>query len=331
MKVHREVAVALVGALLLLPGPIRADEAHNCMKRGLAMHQRGKFKEALTEYRKAIEQDRNWGEPHRMIGLIYKAQGRLDEAIAEYRTALAKDKTSATAHNDLGVALRQKGALGEAMEHFQAALRIDPKMVEANYNTACLLYQQNKIEEAVEGLKTTLRLNPKYASAHHSMAVALGRLGRWPEAVKSAERAAHFDGDAPAHWLFLAWSNYQIGFTERAADFARRGIAKDPQRADGHYLLGFIETARRRLDGAVAAYERALQIDNKRALQRAVEDLRRELIPDGQAPEAYYALGLLLQAQEEPAEARAAYEAYLARVSSGKWAQKAREAIELLK
>jgi len=321
----------LVVLLLLLPGMGRAQEAQDHVKRGIALHQRGRFKEALVEYRRAQELDRVWGEPHRMIGLVYKAQGRLDDAIAEYRAAIAKDKTSAAAHNDLGVALRQKGALVEAMEHFQAALKINPKMVEAAYNAACLLYQQNKIVEAIEGLKAALRLEPRYAPAHYNMAVALGRLGQWPEAVKSAERAAHFDGETATHWLFLAWSNYQIGFTERAADHARRGIARDPRRADGHYLLGFIETARHNLDAAVAAYERALQIDSKRALQQAITDLRRELIPDRQTPEAYYALGMLLQAQDDREDAREAYESFLSRVSSGKWAQKARNAVEILK
>lgn len=326
------LAVLMLAGLCSVPATAQVvDPARDAVRRGMAHHRAGKLREALVEYTKARELDRSWAEPLRLIGLVLRAEGKLNEAIASYRSALVLDPQSAEAHNDLGVALRMRGDLAGALESFQKAVQNDPKFVQAQYNIASILYDQNKLSEAMEALAATLRLDPKYAPAHYNTAVILGRQGRWPQALKSAERAYQLQPSEPRNWLFAAWCHYQIGEMERAAELARKGVEKDPKRADAHYLVGFVETARNNLDAALAAYDVGLRLDRKAPLTRAIEDLRRELAPDATVPSAHYALGYLLQAQENRADAAAAYEQYLRVAKAGKWTERAKEALALLK
>jgi tetratricopeptide (TPR) repeat protein len=319
--------------LLLLPAlavGAQEDDLAEIMRRGVALHQRGRYREAIIEYRKAAERDRIWSEPHRRIGLALRAMGKLEEAIEELRTAVRKDRRSAPAYNDLGVALAQKGQLEEAREQFQRALQIHPRMVEASFNHANLLYRLNRIEEAVGGLQETLRLDPNHVGAHQSLAVAYGRLGRWQEAVKSAERATQLSENNATLWLLLAWGQYKIGYTDRALNATRTAMLKEPNRAEGLYLTGFLFTAQRDLERAVNAYDQAVKQDRGRPLQQAIEDVRRELAVARQMPESYYILGMLLLANGKREDARKAFEAYLAQVSEGAWAQRARQTLATL-
>lgn len=317
--------------LLLLPpmltGRAQEDDISEVMRRAVSLHQKGRYREAITEYRKAIERDRLWSEPNRRIGLTLRAMGRLNEAIEEFRIAIRKDRHSAPAYNDLGVALAQAGQLEEAKEQFQRALQINPRMVEARFNHANVLYRFNRLEEAVGGLQETLRLDPSHVGAHHSLAVAYGRLGRWQEAVKSAESATQLAENHATLWLLLAWGQYKTGYTDRALHSTRTAMLKEPRRPDGLYLTGFLFTAQRDLESAVNAYHRAIKLDNGLPLRQAIEDVRRELAVARQMPESYYILGMLLLADGKRAEARKAYEAFLAQVSDGVWAQRARDTL----
>jgi superkiller protein 3 len=324
------IGLCLLLCLPAVAGQAQVDDLADVMRRAIALHQKGRYQEAINEYRKAIERDRVWSEPNRRIGLALRAQGKLEEAIEEFRTAIRKDRRSAPAYNDLGVALAQKGQLEEAREQFRLALQINPRMVEASFNQASILYRLNRVEEAVGGLQETLRLDPKHIGAHHSLAVAYGRLGRWQEAVKSAERATQLSENNATLWLLLAWAQYKTGYSDRALNSTRIAMLKEPRRADGLYLTGFLFTAQRDLENAVNAYDRAVKLDNGLPLRQAVEDVRRELAVARQMPESYYILGMLLLADGKKAEARKAYEAFLAQVTDGAWAQRARDTLATL-
>ena len=328
MRKYVGMFLGCLGLVLGFAGVCHADETLDFMRRGLTLEQQGKYKDALLEYRKAIEADRLWSEPHRRIGLVFQTQGRLEEAITEFRQAVRLDSHSALAHNNLGLALQKKGDLEPATEEFKTALRINPRMAEASYNLAFQLYQQNKVELAMKGLDETLKIDSKYAPAHHSMAVALGRLGKWSEAIKSAESAVQYDKSSATYLLFLAWSLYKDGSLTKAVEVAQLAETKDARRAETHFMVGFLETAKHHLDGAVMAYERGLPVSNKLTLRRAIADLRYDLLLDNQTPEANYVLGLLLKAQNEPKEARAAFQTYIDHASTGKWAEKAREEVK---
>jgi transglutaminase-like putative cysteine protease/tetratricopeptide (TPR) repeat protein len=101
-------------------------------------------------------------------------------------------------------------------------------------------------------------------------AAALLAAGQVVEGLAELRRLAAAHPRDAAHRLHLAVALLQLGFGETAAATAREGIALEPRRAWGHRVLGYVleHDAVGRLhgpgfdrDGALAAYQRARQLD----------------------------------------------------------------------
>lgn len=85
------------------------------------------WKEATVAYK-------NSWQAHSNLGFIYLSSGRFKEAITEYEKALALNKASADAHNNLGVAYYRVGNKFKAEENFRRALELDPGLTSAYRN-----------------------------------------------------------------------------------------------------------------------------------------------------------------------------------------------------
>ena len=61
-------------------------------------------------------------------------KGRFDEAIENYRKAIQINPNYSEALNNLGVALADKGRFDEAIENFRKAIQINPNRTETYIN-----------------------------------------------------------------------------------------------------------------------------------------------------------------------------------------------------
>jgi len=316
------VLTALVSGCAAAQGE---DEPGVLVRRGLAHHQERRFEQAISWYRKAVEADRLWGEPHRLIGNALIAQGKLDEALAEYRAAVRKSPDNGEAWNDLGAALGRKRLFEEAEEALRNAARLLPRHAAPVYNQAKLLYQQERVKDAIEALRAALRIDSKYAPAHHALAVAYGRLRDWPEANRSAERAVEIDASRPEYLMSAAWSCYQVGFLERAEAHARKAGALAPKSGQPRFLLGLIALARGRGTDALEAYEAGIALATPGERGAAIGELRREMVTESLAPEAHFVLGLLLESDGKVSQAAEEFDRYVTKAPNGRLATRARE------
>ena len=66
-------------------------------------------------------------------------QQQFKEAVDEFRAALQLMPDSVEAHNNLGIALASQGKLDEAIEEFKRALAVQPDFEDAKRNLATAL------------------------------------------------------------------------------------------------------------------------------------------------------------------------------------------------
>jgi protein O-mannosyl-transferase len=118
--------------------------AHNNL--GLAVAAKGRWDQAIAEYRDALGIDPDYAEAHRSLGLALAKKRQVDEAIAECRKALHLNPDDADAHNNLGFAYAQKGQLDKAMAHYRRALRMDPDNKEARQGLADARHRAGEAE-----------------------------------------------------------------------------------------------------------------------------------------------------------------------------------------
>jgi tetratricopeptide (TPR) repeat protein len=134
----------------------------------------GRHEEAIAAYQRAIELDPKYTYPHNGLGNVYADLGRYEEAIAAYQQAIELDPQYATPHNSLGSVYYTLGRHQEAVAECQRALELDPKLAPAYFNWALAEIQRNNVDAALEQLKHAIALKPE-------------------EAIERAKKASGFD------------------------------------------------------------------------------------------------------------------------------------------
>ncbi len=137
---------------------------------GRAYLQQGRWQEAATELRRALELEPGVAQGHNDLGMALEELNRSEEAIAEYREALRLASDLAEAHHNLAGALAEKGRLDEAIEHYERALEIRPDQAESHCDLGITLLQRGRTEEGILQLRKALELDPNHAKARRALA-----------------------------------------------------------------------------------------------------------------------------------------------------------------
>jgi tetratricopeptide (TPR) repeat protein len=146
------------------------------------------------------------------------AAGRYGEAASEFRKALEADPRSARVRVNLGSALGQVGDVVGAVEQYEAALAIDPASVAARFNLGTLAAQEGNDERAVEHFRAAVDLKWDDGESHRQLGLALRRLGRHEEALPHLTEAPTLAPADESAWLDRAILLVDLGRYEEARD-----------------------------------------------------------------------------------------------------------------
>jgi CHAT domain-containing protein/tetratricopeptide (TPR) repeat protein len=271
-----------------------------------------------------------WG--FTVLGNIETSTGALDDAIRHLQEAARLDPGYLYSFSNLGSAYVLKKDYEKARNSYLRVLKGDAARLDARQNLAAI--------ECVLETRDLLTRNPEDTEARIRLGKALAFLDDYEGAIRELSRAVAADPKSfPA--LFALGRAYdsagrreESGRCMAAADALRSNpllrtwrdyenaqlvIARDPEDASGHVMLGDAYVGFAQFDNALAQYERAralgaetLSVDEKMARARTGKEAdrlhaiavdayqRREYVRtleyDGRALPLYHALG---DAQEE--------------------------------
>jgi len=194
------------------------------------------------------------------LGLALFRAGRIPEAIEQYRTAIGIEPAYPGALNNLGNALDRSGRTQEAIGCYEAALRLEPGFAAAHYNLAKALERTGRTQEAVGQFQAALAIKPDNARAHFELGNALVEAGRMAEAIDNYEGALRIQPE-------LAEASNNLGVllcrSGRVAEGLERidaAIRAQPGFAQAHFSRGMALLQMGQRDGAVAEFERVLEL-----------------------------------------------------------------------
>lgn len=130
----------------------------------------GALEEAVELYRRSIEIFPT-AEAHTFLGWTYSFQGRLDEAISECKKAIQIDPEFGNTYNDIGAYLIEKAQFEEAIPWLRNAAgskRYDCCHY-AHYNLARAYIALQQFNKAKEEFETALRISPQYDMAREAL------------------------------------------------------------------------------------------------------------------------------------------------------------------
>jgi len=91
----------------------------------------GQTVDAIKFFKKSIELNESYADPHYNLGHIYQSDDKYDEAIACYKNAIGINPNYCAAYNNLGNTYKATGDLDAAIGSFKKAINLKPKFADA--------------------------------------------------------------------------------------------------------------------------------------------------------------------------------------------------------
>jgi len=191
------------------------------------------------------------------------ARGDLRAAADRLGQALVLDANDGQAHNLLGFVLGQQGDMASALVHLERSVALRPEWAEAHYNLGVALWYSGSKERSISELRESVRLDPAAGASQAFLGTALRDTGDLEGARLSLQRAIALLPPLPATYIDLgivflragdldkAMGQFEAGLNiqnpsppepdwDSAISALREAIAKKPERADAHNMLGLL-------------------------------------------------------------------------------------------
>ena len=143
------------------------DKIRELLAQGTALHDQGKYDEAIEKYKAALEIDENSPFVNYELSYTYMTVGNYDEALKFSRKAIEKaSNAQEPAYMVLGNSLDLSKKPQEAIKIYEEGLSKYPGSDLLNYNLAMTAYNIRDYPKAEHAAIAAIRANPSHASSH---------------------------------------------------------------------------------------------------------------------------------------------------------------------
>jgi tetratricopeptide (TPR) repeat protein len=279
-QVFSEIAEAWYSA-----GDLQTAEGRNAIAR------------AETLAREAIAADSSQALPHFTLGKIARDRSQWDAAIAEMREAARLDANNFLYVYDLGRAYYNASRFADARQSFETATRLSPNNEFAWYNLGGTLRQLGRQDDALAAFNRAVENRSNYSFAHREIGRILAAKGDYRGAVDAFGKALLYNpsdlaslremgaaqsaagSHSAAELSFTralasapddAQTNFNMALVKlelnksaEALNYANKAATAVPTNAVYAYTLGQAREANDDLNGAIAAYRKAIELDSR--------------------------------------------------------------------
>ncbi len=161
----------------MVGGTSRKEEATRLWNEAYRCQMEGDLQKAIDLYTESIETFPT-AEAYTFRGWIFSSVGDLERAITECKRAIDTDPEFGNPYNDIGAYLIQRGELDEAipwLEKAKLASRYEPKHF-PHLNLGRIYLAQGKVDQALEEFAAALEFQPEDAMATEAVASLRTRL-----------------------------------------------------------------------------------------------------------------------------------------------------------
>jgi serine/threonine protein kinase/tetratricopeptide (TPR) repeat protein len=176
----------------------------------------GKYTQAVTELKRALELAPNSDEAYRNLGDAYKASGQSDEAIATYQKAVDANAYNWLNHLALGKAYWEFGDNAKALLEFQKVTELAPDNPMGYGDIGGVYLREGKWSEAIPHFQKALSISPD-SPTYSNLGTAYFWLKRYDESVKMYEKATEMTPNNEELFGNLGDAYRWSGHSDRAA------------------------------------------------------------------------------------------------------------------
>jgi Flp pilus assembly protein TadD len=257
-SIYAALLVSIGFLVLVGQGAALADQATPHYHNGLAYKRQGRIKLAIQELRKAIELREDYAAAHHSIGMLYRKQGNHNQAISHLERAAKLQSKSGQVQYSLGIAYHRAGRKEDAIVALTRAAKLSPKDDQIQAQLGVLLIRKNP-KGAIPYLKVAVKIKPNEADYLHQLGLAYRRTRDLKQAEHYMLKAAAIkEGAKLAFDLGVLYRRKGKPF--KAIERYEKAIRLDPKLAAAHWDVAHMYKQARRIDDAIKAYERYVEL-----------------------------------------------------------------------
>lgn len=256
-----------------------APVAYESYLRALGYMQRydkpGNLDRAIDGLSSAVKQDPQFGLGYAAMGEAYRLKYQLDKnskwtelALANANKATALNNTLASAYVTLGRVHSSLGQNDLALSEFQHALQLDARNADALQGKARAYDLAGRATDAEAAYKQAIALRPEYWDGYNSLGLFYDDHGKYDDAVAQLQHAIQLTPDNAQVYSNLGAAYLDSGDPKKVP-LAEAALKKSIELGPSYPTyanLGFLYEARHDYGSAVAASEKALQLNDKNYL-----------------------------------------------------------------
>jgi Flp pilus assembly protein TadD len=193
---------------------------------GNELARQGRHLEAIAEFEKALEGERDWSINdwmiHDSISKSLLQVGRLDEALEHIDESLRINPYNPGMLANKGLILSMRGDIEGALTHLDAATDLYPGDPRPWYNRGMILLSQGDFAGAQDNFSEAIRLEPLYVEAYTGRGMVRRETGELAGAIADFDEAIRINPKDPAPLYFRGLVRGMQGDLAGAeADFLR--------------------------------------------------------------------------------------------------------------
>ena len=228
--------------------------------RGSLAHERGDYKDAITDYDIAIDKDPNYAEAYYLRGCAQLSLKQQEESIVDFDDAIRLNLNRAEAYYERGRAKYGLKRYEEAIVDFDGAIHLSIENPRVYYWRGRAKYLLERYGEAIVDFDEVVRLDPKHKEAYYWRGRAKYGLKQYEEAIVDFDGAIHLSIENPRVYYWRGRAKYLLErYGEAIVDFDI-AIRLEPTLAYSHYHRGDAKFKLNRSAEAKADLEEALSL-----------------------------------------------------------------------
>jgi hypothetical protein len=181
-----------------------------------------------------------------------------------------------------------EGEVEDAQRQFLESLEINPDNAESRLALAYTYAMQGEFERVIEEIGKVPRTDPMYGRALYMLGGICAEGGRFAEANEEYREVLSLGNHPPE---FEAELHFALGVSlsyldryDEAADEFQSALRSDPTREDALVYLGNVELRMGDIEGAIRAFESALELNpSAEALRERIDELKQRVSRGGMA------------------------------------------------
>jgi tetratricopeptide (TPR) repeat protein len=270
---------------------------------GIAFYRSGMHEDALREFRRVLELNKDDAAARFYVGLVLMRQGKWQDAVEAYQDAAGRGGAPPATFHNLAIALERVGRFREALSALQDATKRggdkDPRIQTSMGVVSLMMGDSSAADKALTAakplwqgkasvvwylyaslaaallgdsgraqqiLQESLLQHPHVAALHNNLAALLERRGAYDEALHAAERGLTDDPAMPQLHKNIGDLYFRANRFDDALHSYERAVKANPELGDDVYVkLGDIHLRRKEKSQAVQCWQRALAIDPNNA------------------------------------------------------------------